>query len=95
MTALSADASHYPKARLAGVFYLITFLTGAVALFVRGNVGMVAGLIAGACYVVVTLLFYGLFKPVSQRLSLLAALVSLSRDALSDLLAPSISSPSE
>jgi hypothetical protein len=36
-------------------------------------VGTIAGLIAGVCYIGVTLLFYGLFKPVSRSLSFLAA----------------------
>src|SRR6266576_6604262 len=65
------------KARLAGVFYLLVFLTGGLALFVRGGLGSAAGLIAGACYIAVTLLFYGIFKPVSRNLSLLAAVISL------------------
>jgi len=72
-----ADASPDLKARIAGVFYLLTFLTGGVALSVRGRWGLLAGLIAGACYIVVTLLFYYLFKPVNRSLSLLAALISL------------------
>jgi hypothetical protein len=65
------------NARIAGVFYLLVFVTGLLALFVRGAVGSAAGLIAGLCYVAVTLLFYGLFKPVNRRLSLVAACVSL------------------
>jgi hypothetical protein len=64
------------KARLAGIFYLCTFLTGGFALVVRNQWGVAAGFIAGACYVAVTLLFYGLFKPVNRHVSLLAALVS-------------------
>jgi hypothetical protein len=72
-----AEASPRLKARIAGVFYLLTFLTGAVALFVRGRLGFAAGLVAGACYIAVTLLFYYIFKPVNRSLSLLAALVSL------------------
>lgn len=72
-----AKASPLFKARIAGVFYLLTFLTGGAALFVRGNLGSAAGLIAGACYVAVTLLFYDLFKPVNRSLSLLAAFFSL------------------
>lgn len=55
----------------------MTFVTGGIAFFVRGTVGFVAGLVAGACYIVVTLLFYYIFKPVSRELSLLAALISL------------------
>ena len=65
------------KARIAGVFYLLTFLTGGFALVSHSRLGIAAGLIAGACYVAVTILFYGLFKPVNATLSLLAALVSL------------------
>jgi uncharacterized protein DUF4386 len=64
-------------ARIAGVFYLLTFVSGIVALVVRGSVGVSGGLVAAACYVVVTLLFYVLFKPVSHALSLLAAAISL------------------
>jgi uncharacterized protein DUF4386 len=65
------------RARVAGVFYLLTFVTGIFALLVRGRLGLAAGLVAGASYLVVTVLFYDLFKPVSRSLSLLAAGVSL------------------
>jgi hypothetical protein len=77
MTERIAEASPRFKARIAGAFYLLTFLTGGVALFVRGRLGLVAGLIAGACYIAVTLLFYYIFKPVNRSLSLLAAFISL------------------
>ncbi len=71
-----AEASPRLKARIAGVFYLLNILTGAFALvFVSGRV--VANLIATACYVAVTLLFYDLFKPVNRNLSLVAAFFSL------------------
>ena len=66
-----------PRARMAGVFYLLTFVTGIFALLVRSRLGSAAGLIAAACYVAVTLLFYYIFKPVNRKLSLLAALLSL------------------
>ena len=72
-----AEASPRFKARIAGLFYLLTFLTGGAALFVRGRLGFAAGLIAGACYIAVTLLFYDIFKPVNSSLSLLAAFFSL------------------
>ena len=65
------------KARIAGVFYVLVFVTGGLALVVRGGVGSAAGLIAGLLYVAVTLLFYDLFKPVNRGISLLAASVSL------------------
>jgi hypothetical protein len=41
------------------------------------RLGIAIGLIATACYVAVTALFYGLFKPVNRSLSLLAAFFSL------------------
>jgi intracellular septation protein A len=66
-----------PHARTAGVFYLLTFVTGMYALRVPSRLGFAAGLIAAACYVAVTLLFYYIFKPVNRRLSLLAAFISL------------------
>ena len=69
-------------ARIAGAVYLVTFLTGGAALVLRGPLGAAAGLTAGVSYIAVTLLFYGLFKPVSRRLSLLAATVSLTGVAI-------------
>ena len=63
-------------ARLAGSFYLITFVAGIAALRLeRGQ--LTANLIATVAYVAVTLLFYDLFRSVSRRLSLVAALVGL------------------
>ena len=41
------------------------------------RLGLVTGLIATACYIAVTTLFYELFKPVNRSLSLLAAFFSL------------------
>ncbi len=71
-----AKASPRLKARIAGAFYLVTFLTGAFAL-VSVNGRIVANLIASSCYLAVTLLFWDLFKPVNRSLSLLAAFFSL------------------
>ncbi len=64
-------------ARIAGVLYLMVFVTGIFSLIVRSSVGVAAAFIAGALYIAVTLLFYFIFKPVSRSLSLLAAVVSL------------------
>lgn len=72
-----AKASARPNARIAGVFYLLTFLTGGFALFNRNRLGFLAGLIAAACYIAVTLLFYYMFRPVNRSLSLFAAFLSL------------------
>jgi hypothetical protein len=64
-------------ARIAGAFYLITFVAGIFALMVGGSRGAAAGLLAGVSYVAVTLLLYFILKPVNPGLSLLAALASL------------------
>ena len=74
MTKRIADASPRFKARIAGVFYLLTFVTGVFA-FVSGK--LVANIIATACYVAVTLLVYDIFKPVNRSISLCAAFVGL------------------
>ena len=87
------------KARIAGAFYLGTFITGFAAIFTGGRLivsgdaaatatnilahealfraGWVSNLIATACYIAVTALFYELFRPVSRSVSLLAAFFSL------------------
>ena len=81
----NAHASPRRTARIAGVFYLLTFATGLFALQVHTRLAVAAGLIAAACYVVVTLLFYYIFKPASRSVSLLAALVSLAGCAMGPL----------
>jgi hypothetical protein len=78
VTARAGGTAPRSRARLAGVFYLITFATGGYALLASGSsLGMTAGLIAGASYIAVTVLLYFILKPVSRGLSLLAAIVSL------------------
>jgi hypothetical protein len=86
-----AQASPRSTARLAGVFYLLTIIAGAVSAALVG--GRLAGYAVGAnlistgCYVLVTLFLYRLFQPVSRRLSLLAAGFSLLGCALGGLAA--------
>lgn len=83
-----AEASPRRKARIAGVFYLLTILTGALAAFAKGPLVVyrdAANLAATACYIVVTLLFYRLFKPVDSSLSLIAAVFSFVGCALGAL----------
>ena len=53
---------------------------------IGGSFGIASGLIAGGCYIVVTILFYGIFKPVNRNLSLLAAIISLGACAIGPLL---------
>jgi hypothetical protein len=64
------------KARIAGVFYLITFVAGSASLALA-NGKLAADLIADVAYVAVTVLFYQIFKPVNKNVSLLAAAFSL------------------
>jgi hypothetical protein len=72
-----AEASPRLRARIAGVFYLLTILIGVVVLNVHGRLRVAADLIATACYIAVPVLFYGLLKPVNRSLSLLAASFNL------------------
>jgi uncharacterized protein DUF4386 len=71
--------------RLAAVFYVLTILTGGLAATGRGPMAIVSGSIAGLCYVVVTILFYVIFKPAGAGLSLLAAVVGLAGCAVGPL----------
>ncbi|PYQ67102.1 MAG: hypothetical protein DMF54_05600 [Acidobacteria bacterium] len=71
-----SEASPRSKARIAGVFYLLVFVTGTLALVLVGG-RVVANLVATACYFVVVLLFYDLFKAVNRKLSLAAAFIGL------------------
>jgi len=75
-----------PNARATGVIYLLYFLTAVLAqLLVNWKLvvfGDVVNTIAYGLYVVLTLLFYLLFKPVSRWLSLLAALIGIAGSIL-------------
>ena len=75
------ESSPGPWARMTGALYLLYFLTAILSLLLvtRGFAvsGSVTNVFSTVCYLVVTLLFYRLFKPVSGSLSLLAALFSL------------------
>jgi hypothetical protein len=72
------EASPRFKARLAGALNFFSLVTAALTeLYVRGRLNYVGGYIAILGMVVVTLLLYGIFKPVNRTLALLAAFVSL------------------
>jgi len=76
-----AETPPHSKARLIGVLYLLYFLIAILGeLLVPRRllaVGETVNLVAFADYTAVTLLFFGLFRPVNMKLSLLAAVVSL------------------
>jgi hypothetical protein len=101
MVERSAEASPGPRGRTTGVVYLLYFLTAILGEFLLSRKLVVYGdavsLIANACYVAVTLLFYELFKPVNKGVSLVAALFSLVGCAIAILdlfhVAPSHVSP--
>jgi hypothetical protein len=94
MTEQTAEQSARTKARIAGVFYLLTILTGAFALVVNGTSRTAMLLGSTGCYIAVTALFYGLFRPVSRSISGIAAVFSLIGCGLSilGLLHPGLSS---
>ena len=68
-------------ARITGALYLLYFLTTILGMLLMSRGFSVCGnainVFSTVCYLVVTVLFYFLFKPVSGILSLLAALFSL------------------
>jgi hypothetical protein len=73
-----AEASPGLKARMAGALFLLLVLTAAFTeFFARGRLSSAADLAAGiievSCMIIVTLLFYDIFRTVNRRLSLLAA----------------------
>ena len=75
------EAPPRPMARTTVFLYLLYFVTAILGQFMVGHrltvSGNVTNIISTLIYVAVTVLFYGLFKPVSNSLSLLAALLSL------------------
>jgi hypothetical protein len=85
MTAELLSRSPRTQARIAGVFYLLTILTGASALL--GAEPLRSAMLLGStlCYVAVTVLFYQLFRVVNRNVSALAAVFSLVGCALSIL----------
>lgn len=95
MTEQAAEQSPRMRARIAGVFYLLTILTGALALVFNGPLRAAMLLGSTGCYIAVTVLFYGLFRPVNPGISAIAAIFSLIGCGLSVLgfLHPGFSSP--
>jgi len=74
------------QARIAGVFYVVNTITAMYSYFgPRGRLTFASGLVATAAYIVVTVLFYFLFKPVDRTVSLVAAAVSMAGAAVGNL----------
>jgi len=63
-------------ARIAAAVYVVTFVAGTMALLTPAGRPF-TNQIAAASYIVVTILFYFLFKPADPTVSLIAAIVSL------------------
>ena len=61
MTDDIGNASPRRSARIAGAFYLLTFITGLPSFFIRNQFGVALGLIAGGCYVVIPRVFVGCY----------------------------------
>lgn len=57
-----AEASPRLQAKLVGVYYLITILTGAFILFFHGRLAFAADIVAAAFYLGVTAVLYELSK---------------------------------
>jgi Domain of unknown function (DUF4386) len=72
-----AEASPSFKARMAGALSLLGLLSAVFGEFIVRRLEIPGDLIAVSCMIVVTLLLYGIFKPVSTGLSLLAACCNL------------------
>jgi hypothetical protein len=98
MTDRNRLASPSPRARIIGIVYLLYFLMAILAEVLVGRklvfYGNATNLIATGFYVTLTLLFYGLFKPVSKPISLIAAVFSLTGCVVMTLgFFPRVSSP--
>jgi hypothetical protein len=69
------------RGRIAALFYLLNIISGSLALVFIGRKSALyahaANLTAAISYVIVTVLFYSIFRPVNRRVSLLAAVSSL------------------
>lgn len=68
-------------ARIAGGFYVATIVLGVFGAMVTAPslavVAVAANLIGSTCYVAVTVILYFLFRPASNPISLVAAVISL------------------
>ncbi|HLY39779.1 MAG TPA: DUF4386 family protein [Terracidiphilus sp.] len=79
-------ASLHRTARTAGAFYLLAVLSALAGEFIlHGRVAIGLGLVAVACYIVVTFLFFAIFKVISRNLTMAAIAANLAGLALEAL----------
>ena len=72
------DVSPRFKARMAGILYFFSLLTAGVGeSLLHGGLGRAAGLAGVSGMIVITLLFYNIFKQVNRGICLLAAFINL------------------
>jgi uncharacterized protein DUF4386 len=72
-----AEASPCCKARIAGALFLLGLLSAVFGEFFVRRLEIAADLIAVSSMIAVTLLLYGIFKPMNMGLSSLAASINL------------------
>lgn len=78
LTAATPDRSPNFTARMTGLFWLLTVLTGTVAMIARtGPLAVGINLVSTACYAAATVFAYHLLKPVDRNVSLLGMVFSL------------------
>jgi hypothetical protein len=77
-----AEASPLFKARIAGAVFVLGLLSAVLGEFFVRKLEIAADLIAVSCMIAVTLLLYGIFKPVNRGLSLIAASFNLAGSPL-------------
>lgn len=74
------------NARIAGAFYFLSVMSAVLAeAFVHGRMLYAAGLVPVGCFAAATLLLYGIFKPVSRTVTLLAVIFNLASLAIETL----------
>ena len=94
LTAPTPERSPLLTARLTGVFWLLTFLTGSASMVAPASrLGVVVNLVSTACYVGATVFAYSLLKPVNRQVSLLGMFFSLAGCAIGALAALGLLAP--
>ena len=76
MVAMNERVSPQLMARAGGACWLMTIVTGSLALFAKGRAGTAVNLVSTGFYAAATVFVYFLLKPVSRGLSLLALFFS-------------------